>query len=73
MSDRRLRVAVEAVALVGVGIAAYLSYTRIANFSIICPTSGCATVQRSAQRRVAFAWVADSFAAMFAFQTYLLA
>jgi len=36
-----------ALALAGAAIAAYLSYTRISDVSIICPTSGCATVQRS--------------------------
>jgi uncharacterized membrane protein len=47
MSDRRLRLAIGALALAGAAIAAYLSYTRISDVSIICPTSGCATVQRS--------------------------
>ena len=39
--------AVGVLALAGAAIAAYLSYTHISDVSIICPTSGCATVQRS--------------------------
>jgi uncharacterized membrane protein len=53
VSDRHLRVAVGALALAGAGIAGYLSYARITNVSIICPTTGCATVQRSAYSELA--------------------
>ena len=47
MSERRVRLAVGALALAGAAIAAYLSYSRISDVALICPTSGCATVQRS--------------------------
>lgn len=43
----RLRIATVALAATGAGIAAYLSYVRLTEASLICPTSGCATVQRS--------------------------
>jgi len=48
MTDRSLRGLTTALALGGAAIAAYLSYSRLTDTSIICPTSGCATVQRSA-------------------------
>ena len=53
MSDRRLRLATAALALAGVGIAAYLSYSRATDSALICPTSGCATVQRSTYAELA--------------------
>ena len=53
MSDRRLRLVTVALALVGAAIAAYLSYTRITDTSIMCPTTGCAAVQRSSYSELA--------------------
>ena len=47
MSDRSLRIAVAALALVGAGIAAYLTYARYAHVTIACSTGGCETVQSS--------------------------
>lgn len=47
MRDRRLRLATVALALCGAAIAAYLSYARLGDVGIICPTTGCGTVQRS--------------------------
>jgi uncharacterized membrane protein len=47
MNERGLRAATFVVGCAGMAIAAYLSYTRLTDVSIICPTSGCATVQRS--------------------------
>jgi uncharacterized membrane protein len=47
MSDRRLRIAVGAIAALGVGIAAYLTYARFTHEVIACTTGGCATVQGS--------------------------
>jgi uncharacterized membrane protein len=47
MSDRRLRLAIAGLALGGAAIAAYLSFTRITDVALICPTSGCAAVQHS--------------------------
>jgi uncharacterized membrane protein len=36
----------------GAAIAAYLSYTRLTDVGIICPTTGCATVQHSTYSEV---------------------
>jgi uncharacterized membrane protein len=47
VSDRALRIAVAALALVGLGIAGYLTYTRYSGAPIVCATGGCETVQRS--------------------------
>jgi uncharacterized membrane protein len=43
----RLRVAIGALALVGAGIAAYLTVVKLSHVSPVCPTGGCATVERS--------------------------
>ena len=47
MNDRRLKFAVAALALIGAGVAGYLTYTRFAHTLIICATDGCETVQNS--------------------------
>jgi uncharacterized membrane protein len=47
VTDGRLRVAVAVLALVGAGIAAYLTYARYADATIACATGGCETVQES--------------------------
>jgi len=47
MTDRRLVTATAALAVVGVGITAYLTYAHYADASIACPTDGCETVRRS--------------------------
>jgi uncharacterized membrane protein len=47
MTDRRLRLAMAALALVTTGIAAYLVYTHYAGGSVVCSTGGCETVERS--------------------------
>ncbi|MHB8642365.1 MAG: vitamin K epoxide reductase family protein [Gaiellaceae bacterium] len=47
MSDRTLRVAIGALALVGAAIAAYLTVVHFTHNQAVCPTSGCETVQRS--------------------------
>ncbi len=47
MRAGRLRALTTVLALAGVGIAGYLSYSRLTSVSLACPTSGCATVQRS--------------------------
>ena len=47
MNDRRLRLAVAVIALIGVGIAAYLTYARFAHVAIACTTGGCEAVQSS--------------------------
>lgn len=55
MSERRLRVAVGALALVGAAIAAYLSYTRYSGDPLYCPVTGggCERVQSSKYAEVA--------------------
>jgi uncharacterized membrane protein len=44
---RRLRVAIAGVALLGVGVAAYLTAVHYAHVSPVCSTGGCEQVQRS--------------------------
>jgi uncharacterized membrane protein len=44
---RRLRVAIAIVALVGVGIAAYLTSVHYAHTAPVCTSGGCEKVQRS--------------------------
>ena len=58
MSDRTLRATVAGLALVGLGIAGYLTYTRYSGARIVCATGGCETVQRSSYSTVAGAPVA---------------
>lgn len=53
MTDRRLRVAVGALALVGIVVAGYLTYTRYSGASITCTSGGCETVQESEYSEVA--------------------
>jgi uncharacterized membrane protein len=53
VSDRRLRAAVAALSLVGLGIAGYLTYTRYSGAQIVCATGGCETVQKSSYSTVA--------------------
>jgi len=43
----RLRAPIAAACLVGVGIAAYLTYVHYAHTAPICTTGGCETVQKS--------------------------
>jgi uncharacterized membrane protein len=47
VSDRRLRLAVGTLALIGAAVAAYLTYARYADASITCTSGGCETVQDS--------------------------
>ena len=53
MSERALRLATVGLALGGAAIAAYLSYARLTDTAIMCPTGGCATVRRSAYSELA--------------------
>jgi uncharacterized membrane protein len=53
MTAARLRALSACLALAGAAIAAYLSYTRLGSVSIMCPTSGCETVQRSSYSKLA--------------------
>jgi uncharacterized membrane protein len=47
MTETRLRRAIAVLALVGVGIAGYLTYTRAAGEAPVCTTGGCEKVQSS--------------------------
>jgi uncharacterized membrane protein len=47
VNETRLRTAIAGLALVGAGIAAYLTYARYAHVTIACSTGGCETVQSS--------------------------
>jgi uncharacterized membrane protein len=53
MSDRRFRLTIAVLATAGIAIAAYLSYTRATDTSLICPTSGCGKVQQSSYSELA--------------------
>ena len=46
--DRRLRLAIGVLCLIGIGVATYLTYTHYAGLNVVCPVSGgCETVQKS--------------------------
>ena len=48
MSDRALRLAAALVALAGIGVAGYLTWTHYAGETAVCPIGGgCETVQES--------------------------
>jgi uncharacterized membrane protein len=49
----RLRLAICALALLGAAIAAYLTWTKVADVAVACPTSGCEVVQRSSYAELA--------------------
>jgi uncharacterized membrane protein len=53
VSERFFRRAVGAVALVGIGIAAYLTYVRYTGGTVACTTGGCELVQGSRYAEVA--------------------
>ena len=55
MTDRQLRVAIAALALVGAAIAGYLTYAHYADRSVFCISggSGCEKVQQSSYAEVA--------------------
>lgn len=53
MSERALRAATAALALVGLGIASYLTYARYSGATIACSTGGCETVQSSSYAELA--------------------
>lgn len=53
-TDRRLRIAAVVVALIGLGIAAYLTYVHYAKLKPLCLSSGaCETVQSSRYSKLA--------------------
>jgi uncharacterized membrane protein len=54
VSDRRLRAAAAVVALAGVAVAGYLTWTHYAGGSAVCPIGGgCETVQESEYAEIA--------------------
>jgi uncharacterized membrane protein len=53
VSERGLRLATAALALVGMGIAAYLTYVHYAGAAIACSTGGCEKVQTSSYAELA--------------------
>jgi uncharacterized membrane protein len=47
-TDRRLRIAIALICVIGIGVASYLTYTHYAGLNVVCPVSGgCETVQKS--------------------------
>lgn len=54
MSDRTLRLAAGLVALAGIGVAGYLTWTHYSNSTVICVRGrGCETVQHSSYSEIA--------------------
>ena len=54
MSDRGLRLAIAVLALVGLGVAGYLTYVHYAGIKVLCLSSGgCETVQASRYAKLA--------------------
>jgi uncharacterized membrane protein len=52
--DRRLRIAILVLALIGIGVAGYLTYTHYAKIKVICGSNGgCETVQSSVYSKLA--------------------
>ena len=47
MTERRLRTAIAALAVLGAGIAAYLTVAHLTHTQVACVTGGCETVQSS--------------------------
>jgi uncharacterized membrane protein len=53
-ADRGLRIAILVLALIGLGIATYLTYVHYAGLKVLCLSSGgCETVQASAYAKLA--------------------
>jgi uncharacterized membrane protein len=52
MTEGRLRVAIGALALVGVAITSYLLYVRWTGATLACSTGGCTTVQASSYSKL---------------------
>jgi uncharacterized membrane protein len=52
-TDRRLRIAIAVIALIGIGIAGYLTYVHYAGLKVVCLSSGgCETVQASSYSKL---------------------
>jgi uncharacterized membrane protein len=52
MSEKRLRVGIGALALLGASLSSYLLYVRWAGATLTCSTGGCETVQASSYSTV---------------------
>ena len=52
MSEGRIRGAIAGLALLGAGIAAYLTYVRATGGAVVCATGGCEKVQSSSYSEV---------------------
>lgn len=51
--DRRLRIAIGLICLIGIGVAGYLTYTHYEKIKVLCLASGgCETVQSSAYAKL---------------------
>jgi uncharacterized membrane protein len=50
--DRGLRIAVVVLSVIGLGIAAYLTYVHYAGLKVACTNTGCETVQSSVYAKV---------------------
>jgi uncharacterized membrane protein len=53
VTDRGIRLAVAVVALLGAGVAGYLTYVRYSGGSVACTTGGCEKVQNSSYAELA--------------------
>lgn len=52
--DRRLRIAILVLTLIGIGVAGYLTYTHYAKIKVLCGANGgCETVQSSVYSKLA--------------------
>lgn len=51
--DRRLRIAIAVLAVIGIGVATYLTYVHYAKLKIACTNTGCTTVQSSVYAKLA--------------------
>ena len=52
-NDRMLAIAILVLALIGTGVAGYLTYVHYEGLKVICSNSGCGTVQSSQYAKIA--------------------
>jgi uncharacterized membrane protein len=52
-TDRKLAIAILVLALIGTGVAGYLTYVHYEGLKVICSNSGCGTVQSSQYAKLA--------------------
>lgn len=72
MTDRRLGRAIAVICLLGIGVAGYLTYNKIAGGKIACPVggTGCTIVQKS--KYAEFGGIPVPFLGLFGWITILL-